>query len=75
MVHQTNAAMPAPYLRHAGCTDQCGTFTPEDDSPPELWIGSRASDERIERLAVKHGFDPRTLIYFARNGKGGGTHG
>lgn len=69
----SNLKAPAPILRHAGCTDHCGTFTPEDDSPPVLLIGSRASDERLERLAAKHGFDSRTLVYFARNGKGGGN--
>lgn len=61
-----NFNAPGPILRHAGFTEQCGTFTPEDDGPPELWIGSRASDERIARLAARHGFDTRALIYFAR---------
>ena len=57
-----------PVLRHAGSTDYCGTFIPEDDSPPVLIIGARVNAERIEALARRHGLDVAMLLAFARAG-------
>lgn len=70
-MHVQSPQSPAvPVLRHAGDAETCGTFTPEDDSPPVLMIGSRASDERIAKLAARHGIDPRVLVMFARQAEG-----
>lgn len=55
-----------PVLRHDGPTETCGTFTPEDDSPLVLLIGSRASALRICDLAKRHSLDPRALLAFAQ---------
>jgi hypothetical protein len=62
------SGVQAPTLHHAGHTDTCGTFYPEDDSPPVVSIGSRAAEERIERLAARHGLDARALNLWARRG-------
>lgn len=58
--------VPARVLQHAGDTDVCGTFTPEDDSPTCLVVGARASAERLRRLAARHHLEPESLLLFAR---------
>lgn len=58
--------IPARVLQHAGDTDVCGTFSPEDDSPTRIVVGARASTERLRRLAAKHRLEPESLLLFAR---------
>lgn len=58
--------VPARILQHAGDTDVCGTFMPEDDSPTCIVVGARASAERLRRLAAKHHLEPESLLLFAR---------
>lgn len=58
--------VPARVLQHAGDTDVCGTFTPEDDSPTYIVVGARASAARLRRLAAKHSLEPEALLMFAR---------
>lgn len=66
---QGEARMPVvPVLAHAGCTDQCGTFIPEEDGPPVLIVGSNARIEKIIALARRHGLDASVLHAFARSG-------
>ena len=60
-----------PVLQHDGCTDRCGTFTPEDEGPATLLIGARASAEQIARAAARHDIDPVALLQFARGGRHG----
>jgi hypothetical protein len=57
-----------PLLQHAGCSDQCGTFTPEDDGPPVVIVGALASDESIRSVARRHGLDFLVVQAFARKG-------
>lgn len=58
--------IPARILQHAGDTDVCGTFTPEDESPTCIVVGARASAERLRRLAARHRLEPESLLLFAR---------
>ncbi|KQP20569.1 hypothetical protein [Pseudorhodoferax sp. Leaf267] len=67
------AAPMVPLLQHAGCTDQCGTFLPEDDGPPVLVVGSLASPERMAALARRHGLEVDTLLASATTGIRRGT--
>lgn len=54
-------------LHHDGDTDRCGTWTgEEDDAPPVLVIGRRATNEKIHSLAIRHGMDALALRNFAR---------
>lgn len=65
--HGTTAGLPAHItLHYAGNTKKCATFTPEDGSPAVLVIGAKASPQRIESLAKKHGADPDALLRFVR---------
>lgn len=57
-----------PVLRHAGDTTTCSTFTPEDDSQPVVFVGSRASAEQIGSLCHRHGLDCELVQAFARKG-------
>lgn len=57
--------VPARILQHAGHTDVCGTFTPEDDGPICIEVGARASAERLRRPA-RHHLEPESLLIFAR---------
>lgn len=61
------AANAVPVLQHDGESDRCGTFTPEDDTPPVLLIGRKASPEAIHRAATRYGLDALALLHFARN--------
>nr|WP_145546407.1 hypothetical protein [Variovorax boronicumulans] len=71
-MHDTATAHPVvPVLQHAGHSDHCGTFMPEDDAPPVLVIGSRAAAEKIEGLAKRHGLSAGMLLAFARAGLSG----
>jgi len=64
------ALRPAvPTLFHAGRTDQCGTFYPEDDSPSVIVVGSMAEPSRIHALARRHGMESSLLLQFARQGE------
>lgn len=58
--------VPDRILQHAGDTDVCGTFTPEDDSPTCIVVGACASAERLRRLAARHHLEPESLLIFAR---------
>lgn len=62
------AAPTVPVLQHAGRSDQCGTFTPADDGPPVLIVGTLASPEKISSLAQRHGLEAQMLLAFAREG-------
>ena len=55
-------------LRHAGQSETCGTFTPEDQGAPVMLVGSLAGIDRLTKLAQRHGIEPRTLIDYARKG-------
>ena len=57
-----------PLLQHAGRSDQCGTFTPEEDGPPVVIVGTLASDESISNVARRHGLDFHLVQAFARKG-------
>ena len=42
-----------------------GIYTPEDDTlPVEIYIGSKASTEKLSRIANRHGLDLEALIEF-----------
>lgn len=62
------SAPPERMLQHAGDCATCGTFTPEDDGPTAIVIGSRAPLDSLRRLAVKHRLEPEALIAFAHGG-------
>ena len=51
----------APVLQHAGCSDQCGTFPPEDDAPPVLVVGAMASHDRVVPLLLRLAEQRRAL--------------
>lgn len=55
-----------PELHFGGQNDKCMLFTPEDDSPRVLMIGSLVSDERLERVALKYGLDPEAVRAFVK---------
>lgn len=55
---------PRVSCMSAGPYATCGTFTPEDDSPPTIMIGWFASDEACRREAARNGIEPATLIAF-----------
>lgn len=57
-----------PALQHDGVTDRCGTWTgEEEDAVPLLIIGRNAPDDKIQRLASRHGMDALALRNFARS--------
>lgn len=58
-------ALPDRMLQHAGNCTACGTFTPEDGSPPTIVIGSCAPIDSLRRLAARHRLEPEALIAFA----------
>ena len=55
---------PARMLQHLGNTAQCGTFTPEDDGPVVIAIGSKAPESKVRRLATRHGLQFEDLLKF-----------
>jgi hypothetical protein len=60
------APLPARMLQHAGDSDACGTFTPEDGGPTAIVIGARAPAEALMRLATRHNLEPAALALFAK---------
>ena len=61
-----SAPVPEKMLQHAGDTDACGTFTPENGGPTAIVIGARASMEALRRLAARHQLEPDALVLFAK---------
>lgn len=57
---------PERMLQHAGDCAACDTFTPEDETPMAIVIGSRAPIESLRRRAAKHCIEPDALIAFPR---------
>jgi hypothetical protein len=73
---RSGAPMPERMLQHAGNTDACGTFTPEDGGPTALVVGTRASKDDLRRLAARHGLELDALLRFAQSvAATGGRHG
>lgn len=68
MTAGTPCTLVVPLLCHAGSTDCCGTFIPEDDSPPVLIIGARASADKVQAQASRHSLDVAMLLAFSRSG-------
>lgn len=67
--HCRSANAPAvPVLQHAGHSDQCGTFTPENDGPPVVMVGALASEEALSSVSRRHGLDFQLVRAFAREG-------
>jgi hypothetical protein len=63
------AATPVvPIMRHDGESELCGTYVPEDDSPPIIMVGAKASEQRIANLAQRHRIDVRMLLTVVRKG-------
>lgn len=57
-----------PTLHHDGVSERCGTWTGEEwDAVPVLVIGRNAPDDKIQRLAARHGMDALALRNFARS--------
>lgn len=56
--------IPDRMLQHAGDTDACGTFTPEDEGPTRIVVGSRAPRMAVCRLASRHGLQAEDLLAF-----------
>lgn len=62
------AAPVVPTLHHDGITERCGTWTDEElEAVPVLVIGRNAPDDKIQRLAARHGMDALALRNFARS--------
>jgi len=62
-----SAPLPQRMLHHAGDSDACGTFTPEDDGPTCIVIGTRAPMNKLLSLAAKHHLEVAALARFARS--------
>ncbi|NPC57858.1 hypothetical protein [Caenimonas soli] len=58
--------IPARMLQHAGDSEACGTFTPEDGGPTAIVIGARAPMYSLRRLAARHNLEVDALALFAR---------
>ena len=60
----TSESINPVALMSAGPCAMCGTFTPEDDSPPTIMIGWFASDAACAREAARSNIDSSILIAF-----------
>lgn len=65
-IGRMHGELPTRMLQHAGATDVCGTFTPEDDGPVCIVVGALACAETLRRLAAKHHLEPEFLLLFSR---------
>lgn len=65
-VGQVRGELPARILQHAGDSDACGTYTPEDGSPMAIVVGARAPVDKLRNLAARHGLEVDALVLFAR---------
>lgn len=54
--------IPERMLQHAGDTDAC-TFTPEDEGPTRIVVGSRAPKLAVCRLASRHRLQAEVLAF------------
>lgn len=65
-IGSVSGRVPDRILQHAGDTDACGTFTPEDGGPVAIVVGARASLEKLRSLAARHRLETDALVIFAR---------